>query len=281
MENTDKELSKSIKRASILSGIGMGLLLGLIMGLSVSEVVKLIMGTLTAVLGAFLGFDKRKFKGVDQEEYRKESENALYTALRAGWFGLAVVFGLLAGMLIRTNEVFTISLSNSVKQYTDAGFDPAYARKLVIYQRLGINPNTGELGPQTEVQRAHQSNLFSSEQAQSLCGSTDPDQWNKDWSLAKKNITALNNKQLTAVLASIEELIPDTERFAYLYGLNNLLCYMGKNDTKICLMGKDLAAWDKNEATKPLANLVSKLSIDKQAKLMESLSALVCELEKK
>jgi len=39
METEDKRLIRSIKRATILSGIGMGLLLGIIMGLSVSETV--------------------------------------------------------------------------------------------------------------------------------------------------------------------------------------------------------------------------------------------------
>ena len=64
MEKEEKKLFSRIKTATVLSGIGMGLLLGLIMGLSVSEVVKVIMGTLTALLGAFMGFDKRSFSGM-------------------------------------------------------------------------------------------------------------------------------------------------------------------------------------------------------------------------
>lgn len=281
MGNVDKDLRSSIKRATILSGIGMGLLLGLIMGLSVSEVVKLIMGTLTALLGAFLGFEKRQFAGMEQEEYRRENENSLYTALRAGWFGIAVVAGLLVGMFIRTHEVFTLSVSQSVKQYTDAGFDSTYARKLVIYQRLGINPNTGELGPMTEVQRAHQSNLFSSEQAQSLCGSTDPDQWHNDWELAKKSISALDDKSLVPFIQAIEANVPENKRFEFLSGLNNLVCYMGKKDTKLCQLGTNLSAWSKNDASAPLAASIAELPAEKQLKMLSVLSTLVCQLEKK
>ena len=283
MEKEEKKLFTSIKRATILSGIGMGLLLGLIMGLSVSEVVKVIMGTLTALLGAFMGFDKRSFTGMTEDEYLKEKQNNLFTALRAGWFGLAVVAGILFGMWIRTNEVFTVSVARSVKQWTDAGYDSAYARKLVTYQRLAINPNTGELGPSTEVQRGHQSNLFSAEEVKSVCANIDTSNWHSDWNLAKEKIIDLNMSSLTRLVTEIEQNIPDNQmKFDFLGGLRYLVCTMKLENfnTRICTFGTDLEKWKSYDASSRIAFVVSKLPPDNQRKIMKTLNELVCQLEK-
>ena len=284
MEKEEKKLFNSIKKATILSGIGMGLLLGLIMGLSVSEVVKVIMGTLTALLGAFMGFDRRSFSGMTEEEYQKEKQTSLFTALRAGWFGIAVVAGILLGMWIRTNEAFTISVERSVKQWTDAGYDSAYARKLVIYQRLAINPNTGETGPTTEVQRAHQSNLFSAEEVASLCANIDTSNWHSDWNLAKEKITELQMPSLTRLLTEIEENIQDKQiRFEFLGGLRYLVCTMKFENfnTQICTFGTDLKKWKNYDASSQIALVVEKLPSENQGKIMKTLNELVCKLESK
>jgi hypothetical protein len=281
MDKEEKQLFNSIKTATVFSGIGMGLLLGLIMGLSVSEVVKVIMGTLTALLGVFLGFDKRTFSGMSDEDYDKDKQNTLFTALRAGWFGLAVVVGILLGMWIRTNEVFTISVARSVKQWTDAGYDSAYARKLVTYQRLAINPTTGELGPTTEVQRVHQSNLFSAEQKESLCGTIDPDRWNNDWKIAKEKMTELKIEPLTSMLAVIEINIPENQRFDFLYALRYLVCSLKESkNTNLCQFGTDLSKWQNNEVTSRIAVEVARLPAENQRKMMGELNNLVCQLEK-
>ena len=281
MEQEEKRLIRSIKRATILSGIGMGLLLGIIMGLSVSEVVKVIMAALTAILGAFLGFDKRSFSGMTTEEYQKEKQNTLFTALRAGWFGIAVVAGIFSGMWIRTNEVFTPSLSKSVKQWTDAGYKPDYARKLVLFQRYAIDPNNGQLGAITEVQKQHTSSLFSSKQAKDLCGATDPDQWNNNWEVAKQSILELEDKALVPVVNAIEENIPAEKRFVFLKKLQNLLCYLGNDHAGICELGTDINAWGKNEVTSPIVSEIAALPAEKQQKMIDVLSSLVCEIEKK
>jgi len=281
MEKEEKQLFSSIKRASILSGIGMGLLLGIIMGLSVSEVVKVIMAALTAILGAFLGFDKRSFAGMTTEEYQKEKQNTLFTALRAGWFGFAVVTGILFGMWIRTNEVFTPSVAKSIKQWTDAGYTPDYARKLVLFQRFAINPDNGGLGTMTEIQKQHTSSLFSSRQAQDLCGATDPDQWNNDWKVARQSILELEDKSLVPVVNAMEENIPPEQRFVFLKKLQSLLCYLGNQHAGLCELGADISAWDKNDATSALAVEIAKLPVERQQKMMDVMGKLVCQIEKK
>lgn len=282
MEKEEKRMLASMKRAVILSGIGMGLLLGLIMGLSVSEVVKAIMATLTAALGAFLGFEKRSFSGMDNEEYKKDKNETLLTSLRAGWFGLAVVAGILGGMWIRTNEVFTIPVKKSVDQWREAGYDSSTALKFVAYQRLGINPTTGETGEIGEMQRAHQSNLFSAEDIESLCSSIDPDNWNNDWEKAKGEMLALDKSALTTLVSTIEMTIPENNRFEFLGGLRFLVCSMKTSTTKTahCKLGEDLMKWQENEMTSRIAVEVEKLPPASQMKIMRSLSNLVCELEK-
>ncbi len=280
MEKDEKRLFTELKRASVLSGIGMGLLLGIIMGLSVSEVVKVIMASLTALLGVFLGFEKRSFTGMDNEEYKKDNTNTLITALRSGSFGIAVVAGILFGMWIRTNEVFTISVKESVEQWTDAGYHPDYARKMVAFQRLGINPTTGEAGPMTELQRGHQSNLFSAEDVESLCATIDPDLWNNDWQKAKKDLIALKKAPLTEVVSAIENNVPESQRFDFLTGLRYLVCSMKGVKTGICAFGTDQTKWESYEMTSQIAIEVTKLPSENQENMMKALSELVCELEK-
>lgn len=282
MENDERVLFKSIKRATILAGIGMGLLLGLIMGLSVSEVVKVIMAAMTAILGAFLGFDKRSYTGVTTDDYQKEKENTLFTSLRAGWFGIAVIAGILSGMFIRTHEVFTPSVEKSVKQWTDAGYDPVYARKLVVFQRLAINPNSGEVGPVTSITRATSSNLFSAAQVASLCNNMDPDQWNNDWSVAKENILSLHISSLASLAESIETNVKDNDqKFRLLKALSGIFCAMKDHQLGLCKLGAGFDAWDKNMVTKPVAKELSSLPADQQKAMLSSLSTLFCELEKK
>ncbi len=279
MEKEDKKMLISMRRAAILSGIGMGLLLGLIMGLSVSEVVKAIMATLTAALGAFLGFEKRSFSGMDNETYTKDKNETLLTSLRAGWFGIAVVAGILFGMWIRTNEVFTIPVEKSVKQWTDAGYDTATALKYVAYQRIGINPTTGEAGEIGEMQRAHQSNLFSAEDIASLCSTIDPDNWNNDWEKAKEEMMALDKAPLNNLIAVVENNIIESDRFEFFGGLRFMVCTMKQQQTTICKFGTDLEKWREFSVTNRIAAEVEKLPAANQNKVMAALSELACDLE--
>jgi hypothetical protein len=280
MEKEEKKHFDSIKRATVLSGIGMGLLLGMIMGLSVSEVVKVIMASLTALLGVFLGFDKRSFTGMDKETYQKDKNETLLTSLRAGWFGLAVVAGILGGMWIRTNEVFTISVESAVKQWTDAGFEPEYARKLVTYERLGVNPTTGEAGEIGALQRGHQSNLFSAETIKKVSSNIDTSNWNNDWEKAKEDMLDLDNSALTKLVSAIEINIPEGDRFEFLGSLRYLVIRLTAQ-TRICNFGADLSKWQGNNITAPIAGEIEKLPEDSQQKVLSSLSNLVCELENK
>jgi len=280
MGTEDKKLITSIKRATILSGIGMGLLLGIIMGLSVSETVQTIFGILTTALGAFLGFERRSYTGMESAEYQKEQHNTLFTALRVGWFGIAVVVGILSGLWMRTQEVFKFTIAESVQQWTDAGYDSAYARKLVTYQRLAIDPNTGELGEVTEVQKAGMGILFNAADRATLCGTIDPDNWDNNWQTAKDAMLEIDKAPLSKLVEAIEINVPEDQRFDFLKALRILVCEMNQKTTRFCNLGSDLGKWQNNEDTAAIAAEIVKLPADKQRKMMEVLSAMVCQLEK-
>lgn len=280
MEKEEKKLFISLKRATILSGIGMGLLLGMIMGLSVSEVVKVIMAALTALLGVFFGFEKRSFSGIQKDEYEKDKNETLLTGLRAGWFGLSVVAGILFGMWIRTNEVFTVPVEKSVQQWIDAGYDPEYARKLVVYERLAINPVSGEAGEIGAMQRTHQSSLFSAADINKISSAIDTLNWDNNWEFAKQELLNLNNSALTELVSTIEIYIPENERFAFLGSLRGLVTSLTEKTT-ICKLGTDIKKWGENEITSSVAVQVLKQPAANQDVIMSSLSKLVCDLEKK
>ena len=278
-ESEDKKMVTSMRRAAILAGIGMGLLVGVIMGLSVSEVVKVILGALSVLLAAFLGFDKRDFSGMDKETYQKDKNEALITSLRAGFFGLAVVVGIFLGMWVRTNGVMTVPIKDSVQEWIDAGYDSTTALKYVAYERLAINPTTGETGEIGILQRGNQSNLFSAEDIKSLCSTIDPDNWNSDWEKAKEEMQALDILPLINLIAVVENNIEEADRFEFFGGVRFMVCTMQRQETTICNLGTDLKKWKDSNVTTRIATEVEKLPAANQIKIIAALSNLACDLE--
>lgn len=268
-----------MRRAAILAGIGMGLLIGVIMGLSVSEVVKVILGALSVLLAAFLGFDKRDFSGMDNETYQKDKNEALITSLRAGFFGLAVVVGIFLGMWVRTNGIMTVPIKDSVQEWIDAGYDSTTAQKYVAYERLAINPTTGDAGEITNLQRARQPNLFSAEDIQSACSTIDPDLWNNDWEKAKQEMSLLNISPLNTLIETVENNIIEPDRIEFFGGVRLMICTMQRQETNVCSFGTDLNRWQNTNLTARLADEVAKLPAANQTVIMNALSNLACDLE--
>ena len=112
-------------RSDAFAGAGLGLLVGVLVGLSSSSVVGSVVAALAAGLGAFLGLTKT---------------DAPDRALRIGTFGLICVVGILLGLTIRSGAWLAPSVRSEVASWTTAGFEPAEARHLVAFQRLGVRP---------------------------------------------------------------------------------------------------------------------------------------------
>ncbi len=98
------------------------------MGLSTSPTVSVVIGALATGLMALLGI--------------RDGENTQEQAASIGAFGLAAAAFALLGMYWRVNDSFSPSLNESIQCYTEAGFEEGDARSYVLYERLGIVPES-------------------------------------------------------------------------------------------------------------------------------------------
>lgn len=55
---------------------------------------------------------------------------------------------------------------------------------------------------------------------------------------------------------------------------------MNSKTTTLCILGSDLSKWQDSGETSAIAAEVIKLPADNQVRMMEVLSAMVCQLEK-
>jgi uncharacterized membrane protein (Fun14 family) len=267
--------------SSIYSGAGMGLLLGIIMGLSVEPSVKIVMGVLTAALGAFLGFDKRNFKEVSNDEIQKENSASIQTSLRAGSFGLAVIAGIYFGLITRTNELFAPTPQDRVKAWVDAGVDRDYATKLVIFQKLGLDPNTGEQADElTVIQKGASSNLFGVEEIQNLVGALDPDLWSGDIDMAIKDMQALDvaAEELTELVISIKESFNSEVQFPILKNVQNLVYQLEIGDPDYCNLSDVTSDWTGKDLQE-IVNYLVMTSPQEESDFKSKLISALCTIQ--
>lgn len=146
-ENSDKQMILS----QVFAGVGIGLLVGIIVGLSVSPVVKIILGSLAGLLAAFLGFQDSIFSKQNDQDNAQTQHLIKMSSIRSGSFGFACVAGILAGVLLRSHDVLTISTKAQVARWVEAGYDSSYARDLVVYQKLRLQPDSAKFTVNPEV----------------------------------------------------------------------------------------------------------------------------------
>lgn len=137
----------------ILAGLGMGTLIGLLVGLSVSPVVAGVLTTLGGLLTAMLGVQP----GGGNANRRFQVNAAPIAA-----FGFACALAALGGLYIRNHELMAPSLQQQVERWTTGKlFTKEEAKKLVVFQRLGLAPK-GTTVVDTTVQKTGAVGLFSS-----------------------------------------------------------------------------------------------------------------------
>lgn len=224
-----ENIGKPDSFSHIFAGAGLGLLIGLIIGLSVSPVVQVILGALASLLGAFLGLQDGKPSSQDgenaQEGYRQAMIRTKMTGLRIGSFGFAVAIGILFGIYFRTHDVLSIPVEKQVEQWTKAGYSAEDARKFVVFQRLGINPQTGAIEAPTETQKSKLTVLYSAlDHAEDLCHDLNPEEFGYDVSeilyayRQKEDINTLTD------LADIIEKSPTDKQLELLQALWEGIC---------------------------------------------------------
>ena len=214
----------------IFSGLGIGLLIGIIVGLSVSPVVSVILGALASLLAVFLGLQEGLGTNVGQDEaqYQKVTQRLRVSSLKAGSFGFACVAGILIGLFIRNTEAFSPSMADRINELTTAGFSQDYARELVVFQKYGINPKTGEV-QYTEMQKAQTGALFADVNPEDFCGDLSMDKYGNDVEKVLRAYRRRENDQLTQLADAIEQLnIPVENQSKLIIAIEEVICGLKK-----------------------------------------------------
>ena len=256
----------------------MGLLLGLIMGLSVSPTTKIVLGVIAAGLGTFLGFDKSAFKGTPAAE-NQPSRSSFLRELRVGSFGFAVVAGILLGMTIRTNELLSPTIVESVERWTDAGYHPTVARQFVALERLRIDPKTGELREMTDADKSRIEALFGSQERIALSQMIDADSWSANMNSAIAKANALELDMLADLLIAINDNAPVETHQALLASIKNLAKAMEQGDLRACDLSAEPDNW-RDEAFSDLSSMLMEIpNVGERGILADATKSLLCSLE--
>lgn len=193
--------------ANIFAGLGIGLLVGLIVGLSVSPVVSIVLGALVSLLAAFLGLQENT--AAPDVSTDAKAGNFLsrmqMNSLKAGSFGFACIIGILLGLFIRTNDVFSPSLKQQIATYHQAGYDVDYARQLIIFEKFGIGPDFKVI-QDGDTQKNKRNVLFAGKSEIDLCQEISMERYGNNVSEVLKGIRRLENKKLTQLADAIDEI---------------------------------------------------------------------------
>lgn len=257
----------------------MGLLLGMIMGLSISPTTKIVMGVLAAGLGTFLGFDKSAFKGEDTNDSQAGRKNFL-RELRVGSFGFAVVAGIIFGLTIRTNEMFSPTIAESVAKWTEAGYSPAEARQFVALERLRIDPKTGEVREITDADKTRISALFSAEKKITLSELIEAESWaaNMDGAISKAN--ALDLVELENLLTAINNNAPPRMHQPVLENLKILAKTIEQGAARACHLAAEPGEW-RDQTFAEISSILREIeNPGEKSVLADAIKTLLCSLEK-
>jgi hypothetical protein len=264
--------------STLFSGLSMGLLLGLIMGLSVSPTTKIVLGVIAAGLGTFLGFDKSAFKGAPSTE-NQPNRSSFLRELRVGSFGFAVVAGILLGMTIRTNELLSPTIAESVERWTEAGYHPTVARQFVALERLRIDPKTGEIREMTDADKSRIGALFSSEEKITLSKMIDADSWAADMDAAIAKAKALELSKLEELLRAVNNNIPLEIHQPLLASIKELAEAVEQRNVRTCDLNSDSDDW-RGDAFSDISSILADIQSTSERKTVATaIRTLLCSLE--
>ena len=155
--------------------IGIGLLVGMLVALSLSPVVAGLLSTLGGLLAGILGLQQDGADASDGLHARLR-----VNGLRIGAFGFACVAGVLAGMFIRTHDLFAVPVKEQIAVWEDAGFTNEQAKQFVMYQKFGFRPEGITEAVETDRQKAQMSVLYGSLGEVNLCAKVATEQFDND-----------------------------------------------------------------------------------------------------
>lgn len=256
----------------------MGLLLGLIMGLSVSPTTKIVLGVIAAGLGTFLGFDKSAFKGSPTAE-NQPNRSSFLRELRVGSFGFAVVAGILLGMTIRTHELLSPTIVESVERWTEAGYQPTVARQFVALERLRIDPKSGEVREMTDADRSRVVALFGSEEIIELSQMIEVESWAANMDAAIADANALGLGELEDLLIAINNNAPPEAHKFLLVSIKNSAKKVEQGYVRACNLSTDPDDW-RDEGFLGLSSILMQIpTAGDRERLADTAKTLLCSLQ--
>jgi hypothetical protein len=193
-----------------LAGIGIGMLLGIAVGLSSSPVIGVVVGAMGTGLLALLGLK-------DNTAIPNPAQ-----ALRLVGFGFACTVGLLVGLLLRTSDVLSPKLISQQEQWKSIGFSEDEAKKVVLYQRVGLLlPPL--VTPPGNLQLAGKSStsLFAGNSQMDVCSATN----SSSFASTDEHLNALDQAggRLREFANTLRGLKPDEQK-RILASINHLAC---------------------------------------------------------
>ena len=199
--------------------------------------------------------------------------------LRVGSFGFAVVAGILLGLTIRTNELLSPSIAESVEKWTEAGYSPAVARQYVALERLRIDPNSGEIREVTEADMSRISALFGSKEQIALSRMIEPEIWSRDMDGAIGKTEALGLSNLENVLIAINNNTPLQSHQPLLASIKKLAQAVEGGDRIACALAIEVSEW-RNEAFVEIVPILLKIqNTNEREVLSAAIKTLLCGLE--
>ena len=212
--------------------------------------------------------------------------NVVLQDLRVGTFAFAVVIGIFLGMIVRTNELFAPTISERISQWTKAGYTKEYAKKLVLLQKFGIDPNSNEMQPLGDIQKSASTSLFSTYNVQNLDEKFDPDKWNNSIEIALSGIWELKIYELSHLAELITKNISKNQCFSFFRKLQVIFYKIRTSKSKTNsktnykAITDDTGSWEGNELM-AIATILNTLSPNAKLKITRSMRNLFKMLEEK
>lgn len=134
--------------SQVFASMGIGSLIGLLVGLSASPVVGIVVGALAALVAPVIEMRLAEVGGSSDNKEVSIARQKL-VGLRAGFFCITCIVGVLSGVLMRTHQVLSPSAPTwreQLEELKSIGVDTATAQSLVVARILSQPPIPNHLG---------------------------------------------------------------------------------------------------------------------------------------
>ncbi|AFU70577.1 hypothetical protein P700755_004021 [Psychroflexus torquis ATCC 700755] len=255
--------------SNIYSGIGIGLLLGFIMGNSVSGTVQTVIVVITGMLGALLGLENK----IGKTEINESNNTAVN--IKLGSFGFGVVLGILFGITVRTHNLFAPTITERMKNWTEAGFDSISARKYVLYEKFQINPKTGDITLESDQhQKGNSSILFKAEDLSNIGTELDTTYFEGEIQNAIDRLEIFENNALNDLLTTASKTLPEENQMIFLAIIQKMI-FQSEDGISYCDLPQSIDNSD-SEVVRNLYEVLSETNNQPRKNLIDKIRTFLC-----